>query len=109
MGRRKKTGDFEISHMAYFQDLEVLYQMQRENKENRMMRLKVCQEILMQILQYTTELVKDGITLQEITKVLETAKKEIEEAKEEAGLGELVKILEEELRQAEKKIKIELS
>ena len=57
----------------------------------------------------TTELVKDGITLQEITKVLETAKKEIEEAKEEAGLGELVKILEEELRQAEKKIKIELS
>lgn len=108
MGRRKKTGDFEISHASYFQDLEQLYQMQRENKENRRMRLKVCQELLMQILQYTTELLKDGITLDEMIKVLETAKKEVEEAKEEAGTWEIVPILEEELRQVEKKIKIEL-
>ncbi|MDO4453841.1 MAG: protein kinase [Eubacteriales bacterium] len=109
MGRRKKTGDFEISHGAYFQDLRTLYQMQREQKENKVMTLKVCQEMFMQMIQYTAEMMKDGITAEEMKSVLEDGRKEIEEAKKEAGLEKIIQILEEELKQAEQKIKMERS
>ena len=109
MGKRKKTGDFEISHGAYFQDLRALYQMQKQQKENKIMTLKVCQEMFMQILQYTTEMMKDGITVKEIEKVLEDGRKEIEEAKKETNLQNIIKTVEEELRQAEQRIKMELS
>ena len=45
----------------------------------------------------------------EIEKVLEDGRKEIEEAKKETNLQNIIKTVEEELRQAEQRIKMELS
>ncbi len=106
MGKREKTGDFKISHAAYLRDLEELYQMQKKYGENEIMKLKVCQEMVMQILQYSEEMKRDGIETEEITGVLEQAEKALFSAKENAGFEnqEMVRMIEREIEQARQKL-----
>ncbi len=107
MGKRKKTGDFEISHAVYFRDLKELYQMQKKYKENEIMKLKVCQEIIMQILQYSEEMIKDGVKTEEIRDILEWINTEIFCAKENVSFDnqEMIEMMEREVEQARQKIK----
>ena len=106
MGKRRKTGDFQISHAAYFNDLKELYYMQKECGENEIMRLKVWQEILIQILKYAEEMMQDGITAEEIQMMLAEGKEEVKSGKEKIGeeYKEMIEAMEEEIRQAEQRI-----
>lgn len=106
MGRRKKTGDFEISHAVYFHDLRELYQMQKACRENEIMTLKVCQEIAVQILSYADEMAREGIGLEEMKEALEEGKEEIRIAREKLGTdrAEMIETIEEAITKAEEKI-----
>lgn len=110
MGRRKKTGDFTVSHAAYFRELRELYRLQKIYGENEIMILKVCQETVMQILQYGEEMMREGVEKQEIANALGEGREELEAVKGriEVQDQELAETMEEEIRQAERKMELDI-
>ncbi|MCI7812527.1 MAG: serine/threonine-protein kinase [Lachnospiraceae bacterium] len=106
MGKRDKTGDFQVSHAVYFYDLWELYQMQKACRENEIMTLKVCQEMIAQILSYADEIEKEGVKIEEMKNVLEASGKEIQAAQKILGEQhrEMIQAMEEEITKAEQKI-----